>query len=349
MKAKFVTRTDTITREEWLKVRSLGIGGSDAGVLMGASPYKSRFSLWAEKTGTVETTFSGNEATDWGHALELPVAEMFAKVTNHAVVACPVTLAHPEHPFMQANVDFFIVEPDMNFPAGQVTPVDWWEGEEDQLQAWLDSWHPVAILEIKTTGIATRGNAREWEGEGVPANYVWQGAHYAACTGITHVIYAALVGGQGLQIREREFPKAALDNLIREEITFWEQVTKREQPEPSGLDDDFNTLKALYPVSNSETVTADHDIAQAVQVYRRTKAQIAELESAMKEARATIESYLGNADTLADEAGNVLLTYKSNKAGTTLDVKALTAAHPDIVAQFQTVKQGARVLRVKGE
>jgi putative phage-type endonuclease len=341
MKAKFVTRTDTIDRDTWLEFRKDGIGGSDAGVLMGASNYKSRFSLWAEKVGQVESTFSGNEATDWGHALELPVAQMYAKVTNQRVVAWPVMLAHPEFPFMQANVDFFIVDYATfdEFPEGEVTV--------------HDSYDPpngiTAILEIKTTGIATRGNSRDWDNDSVPSTYIWQGAHYAAVTGISKVVYAALVGGQGLQIRERTFPQTTLDQLIREEGSFWSQVTTKSQPEPSGLADDFDTLKAMYPVSNSEEVTADHEVIMAVQVYKRLKAQISELDSAMKEARATIESYMGSADTLTDESGSVLVTYKSNKLGNGLDVKALTEAHPDIVEKFQVTKQGARVLRVKGE
>lgn len=341
MKAQLVSRTDTLTREEWLELRTKGIGGSDAGILMGVSPYKSRFGLWAEKTGKATSTFSGNEATEWGHDLELLVAQKYAKRTNAQVLAWPVMLAHPKFPFMQANVDFFIVEGEEEyFPKGEVTQ-------------WNNSSKPseniVAILEIKTTGIATRGDSRGWEGDKVPQSYVWQGAHYAAVTGISKVVYAALVGGQGLQIRERTFPKTTLDLLIREEDTFWEQVQKGAQPDPVGNDDDFALLKEMYPLSNSEEATADHDIIKAVQVYRHTKAQITELEGAMKEARAKIEHYMGAADTLMDEAGNVLLTYKSNKTGTALDVKALTDAHPELIEKYQVTKPGARVLRIKEE
>ena len=38
--------------EEWLAIRRQYIGGSDAGAVIGMNPYKSSYTLWAEKTGT---------------------------------------------------------------------------------------------------------------------------------------------------------------------------------------------------------------------------------------------------------------------------------------------------------
>ena len=201
MKARFVVATNNLERGEWLRFRKQGIGGSDAGILMGASPYKSRFSLWAEKTGKVDDEFSGNEATEWGHLLERTVAEQFARVTGNAVVAYPAMLAHPEHEELQANVDFFIVEPNGHTPAGVVTDIEPQSYFDQEGNEWAKGVKPTAILEIKTTGIATRGNSREWDDDGVPATYVYQGAHYALVTGVNHVVFAALVGGQGLQIQ----------------------------------------------------------------------------------------------------------------------------------------------------
>lgn len=38
-KAEIVVETDTLSREDWLKYRKLGIGGSDAAAIMGVSPF----------------------------------------------------------------------------------------------------------------------------------------------------------------------------------------------------------------------------------------------------------------------------------------------------------------------
>ena len=37
-------------REKWLELRTTGIGGSDAGIIVGVNTYKSKFQLWQEKT-----------------------------------------------------------------------------------------------------------------------------------------------------------------------------------------------------------------------------------------------------------------------------------------------------------
>lgn len=39
------------THEEWLELRKAYIGGSEAGAIIGMNPYKSAYTLWAEKTG----------------------------------------------------------------------------------------------------------------------------------------------------------------------------------------------------------------------------------------------------------------------------------------------------------
>lgn len=40
--------------EAWRAERRKGVGGSDVAAIMGMSPYKSPYEVWAEKTGVVE-------------------------------------------------------------------------------------------------------------------------------------------------------------------------------------------------------------------------------------------------------------------------------------------------------
>ena len=48
--ARRLASTTELTREQWLDIRQLGIGSSDAAVAIGLSPYKCPLSLWLEKT-----------------------------------------------------------------------------------------------------------------------------------------------------------------------------------------------------------------------------------------------------------------------------------------------------------
>ena len=52
-KADVLLNVDEATREDWLKMRECGLGGSDALAASGLSPYKSPYALWLEKTGMV--------------------------------------------------------------------------------------------------------------------------------------------------------------------------------------------------------------------------------------------------------------------------------------------------------
>ena len=43
--------TAAMSRDEWLKERTKGIGGSDVSTILGLNPYKTPLQLWEEKTG----------------------------------------------------------------------------------------------------------------------------------------------------------------------------------------------------------------------------------------------------------------------------------------------------------
>ena len=51
------------------------IGGSDIPIIMGISPFKTRFDLLLEKAGLKEDDFTGNEYTEYGNVLEPKIRE----------------------------------------------------------------------------------------------------------------------------------------------------------------------------------------------------------------------------------------------------------------------------------
>ncbi|EPU7208284.1 YqaJ viral recombinase family protein, partial [Listeria monocytogenes] len=46
-----LTSIKDMDRTQWLLTRRQGIGGSDAGIIMGLNKYKTAFELWLDKTG----------------------------------------------------------------------------------------------------------------------------------------------------------------------------------------------------------------------------------------------------------------------------------------------------------
>ena len=73
-----------LSHEEWLELRKQGIGGSDAGAIMGVHPYKGAFGVWADKKGYSEAV-EDNEAMRQGRDLEDYVARRFAEKTGLTV------------------------------------------------------------------------------------------------------------------------------------------------------------------------------------------------------------------------------------------------------------------------
>ena len=63
--------------KHWHQLRGKGIGGSDAGIVMNISNYKTPYELWEEKTGAKKPVFQTSEAIEKGNALEPILIELF--------------------------------------------------------------------------------------------------------------------------------------------------------------------------------------------------------------------------------------------------------------------------------
>ena len=70
-----------LSREEWLKMRKEGLGGSDAGAVCGLNPYASPMSVYQDKTSPAISD-QDNEPMRQGRDLEDYVARRFTEATG---------------------------------------------------------------------------------------------------------------------------------------------------------------------------------------------------------------------------------------------------------------------------
>jgi len=326
-----------MTEEEWLKAREGGVGGSDAGTVCGVNKYKSAYALWAEKSNIVERDFVGNEATKWGHRLERIVAEAYAEDYNKAVVEWPVILWSKEdgREFMFANLDFVIVEPSEQFPAGVVT--DWRSVEEPS--------GVLGILEVKTAGIASPGNPASWAGDKIPESYMLQGYHYGVVTGWNSITFAALVGGSGLQVREMTWDENIAENMVIAEQQFWDCVQFGVAPETDGSEATESAQQKRYPRhEEGKGVEGGAELGQLWEAFSQAKQEADEADTKRKALRAQILEIVGNAE-FATVDGKAILSYKASKDVESLDTDRLKKEAPEIFEQFKKVRPGSRTLR----
>lgn len=205
-----------VNRDEWLKQRSKGLGGSDAGAVMGLNPYKSAYSLWAEKTGQITNTAEENEAIRLGNDLEDYVAKRFAKQENKKIKKSGYCYQSKKFPFMRANVDRLII------------------GEN-------------AGLECKTANPFKDG---DYSNDIIPPSYYCQCLHYMAVCGFDRMYLAVLVFQKGFYTyaidRNDAGIEADIQALIQAESEFWKLVEAKEAPDVDGSESTSNTLKQLH-------------------------------------------------------------------------------------------------------
>ena len=305
---------------EQLEERRRGIGGSDAGAVLGLNPYRTPVAVWLEKTGRAEPEdLSDNEAVYWGNRLEDVVAEEFSRRTGLKVRRCNRTLTHPDLPFVIAHIDRQILS---------------------------DGKRGPGVLEVKTAG---QYAASKWGPSGtdqVPDEYLVQTAHYLAVTGYAYARLAVLIGGRDLRIYEIPRDEELIDLVLRQEERFWHEHVEADMPPPPVTVGDIETL---YAVDNGETLLASAEIEDAARTLAEIKAQIKSLEEHASSLEERIKAAMRDYSVLVDAEGNPLVTWKKSKDSQRLDTKRLKEEQPEIWSRYCRTVPGSRrfLLKVK--
>jgi putative phage-type endonuclease len=91
---------------EWHKWRKTGIGGSDAPVIEGTSPYKTPRTLMLEKLGTISEDEDGNDFIfAKGHKTETMIRKQFRELAGVEMV--PFCAQHSKFDYIKASLDGF--------------------------------------------------------------------------------------------------------------------------------------------------------------------------------------------------------------------------------------------------
>ncbi|EGL82071.1 phage-type endonuclease [Caldalkalibacillus thermarum TA2.A1] len=293
-----LAKTNEISREEWLKQRQKGIGGSDAAAILGINPWRSPIQVYMEKIGEIDPP-PENEAMYWGTRLEEVVAEEFSKRTGLKIRRRNAILQHPGHPWMIANVDRLIV------------------GKKEG-------------LECKTTNEFAKG---EWEGDEVPAPYLIQCQHYMAVTGYDAWWIAVLIGGNKFVYKKINRDEELIEYIIEAEKAFWENhVVPRVPPGFDGSDASAELLKKLYPEAEPESETElPGEACRLVEALDKINAELKELEELKKEYENTLKAMLGEFER--GIAGDRIVTWKTVESKR-LDTKRFRKDHPELFEEY---------------
>ena len=233
-----ITVVDTAftTRKEWESLRMLGLGGSDAAVVLGISPYNSALELYHNKRGTV---FPNPKAPDeglqfifdYGHTVEDLVVQEFCRRTGAVRVRETRMFRHKTYPYITANPDAIL-----RFPDGR-----------------------LSVLECKTT---IGFNRDIWKGNSCPPQYVPQCNQYLCVLDDDRIkeAYIACICGNTLNDfysavleRDPEVEEAQIDA----EREFWCDVILAEN-EPAGSDPAADYKILMEKLADADEASKKH-------------------------------------------------------------------------------------------
>lgn len=176
---------------EWLQWRMEGLGASDAVIVMGASPWRSRKELWREKVSKTLRDFD-TKRMKRGRDLE-PLARSEASITFQRTFE-PGCFQSAHYPFLKASLDG--ISPD------------------------------GTILEIKCPGEADHKLAMQGK---VPPKYEWQLLHQMLVMDADRVCYYSFDGQTGRAVWYRR-DQDKIDLLFDELSKFWQCVIEKREP-----------------------------------------------------------------------------------------------------------------------
>lgn len=203
-KPQIVVDTADLTEDEWLEERKKGIGGSDAAVACGCSPYRTSRELYYDKIGIGVSSYekSGWLAMEIGNRLESLVAQLFVMKTGYTIHKDTNMYCNPEYPFMIANLDYIYTTPD----------------------------NKSGILEIKTASVYKKD---DWKDDKIPLHYELQVRYYMAVMNINEAWICCLFGNNEDDFVMRHIRRDLFieELVIQCEYDFWfEFVLKKTEP-----------------------------------------------------------------------------------------------------------------------
>jgi len=299
--------------------RTKYIGGSDIGAILGLSRFRSPLEVWMEKTGKAVKQLDSLPLR-FGSFAEEFVASEYARSTGFELLHDESIHIHPEHSFMSAHIDRFVLE------NGSI---------------------PTRILECKTANPFTLIASSEWGEVGsdeVPMSYLCQCIWYMAITNLDRVDLAVLFGNSDFRIYEISRDKELEAMVIQKATTFWQEHVLKDIPPLAISEQDCHSLFGKGdPGKSIEAKAETLGLTKKLQILN---SEIEVREEEISSIKQVIMNQMQEAETLTFQ-GKVLATWKAPKPSFRLDSKRLELDHPEITSNYKVQVQNSRRLVVK--
>ena len=314
------TTKNEAEKAAWLEKRKHYITGTDAGKLIGVSPWGGKFAVWLDKTGrsapVVETP-----AMKAGKKFESAILQTYAEEMN-----CKL-----EH------VDGYNLITCDKYP---------------RLGASLDGWNHDLQIPVDAKNIKWKNEkwGDAWTDQ-FPEYYKAQLQVQMMVTGATFAHLAVMFSGQDFFIYSMEYDEEMAQKILDATEEFWPFVESDQMPEADCSDEATEYIKSEFARGDAAAVKdPTEEILEALKDLQKAKLDEKDAQTRKAEAENKIKVYMGDATVIKG-----VCTWKNNKDSVKTDweqVASMALAsmsaedQKKLIASYTTTKPGARVLRI---
>lgn len=320
----------TQSHEEWLQVRSNGIGSSEVGTILGLNPYETPYQLWRRKTWQ-DPPKEENEAMLLGHLLEDAVAQRWAIATGREIVKASAE----EWIYVHPNCDYFRASPDRIY----------YEKGEKHNEA------NKCILECKTTVL-------DVDEDNIPQSWFCQVQWLMHVTGYKRASLAWLkLDRRQFGYKDITYDAGLCEWMAQQVDVFWNVYVQGGEEPPFVNVKDILTKFSKHvdgkTISSEEKVEVDGETMKLLEAVRNVKAikeSIAELEGQKEQYENAIKAAMCDAEAVTHEEGGRivnLVTWRAAKDSLKFDAKAYQKEHPEEAQAYMKSVAGSRRFLIK--
>lgn len=318
---EFIETTKTETEKDaWLEKRKHYVTGTDAGKLIGVSPWGGKFAVWLDKTGRAAPVVE-TPAMKAGKKFESAILQMYAEEMN-----CKL-----EH------VDGYNLITCDKYP---------------RLGASLDGWNHDLQIPVDAKNIKWKNEkwGDAWTDQ-FPEYYKAQLQVQMMVTGARFAHLAVMFSGQDFYIYSMEYDEEMAQKILDATEEFWPYVERDKMPEADGSDEATEYIKTEYAEGLADEEKDPNDeILEALKDLQKAKLDEKDAQTRKAEAENKIKVYMGDATVIKG-----VCTWKNNKDSVKTDWEQVASValasmsaedQKKLIASYTKTKPGARVLRI---
>lgn len=313
-------------REQWLRARLDGIGGSEVGALVGVNDYETAWSIWNKKTLDKKTEELTGAPIEWGHRFEDAVAQKTADEIGLVSRFAGGLWADREKPHIRVTPDRFATKP--------------------------RTWKAIGVIESKTAG-----DGDEWESGTIRPGGLGSGSAplaYQCQIQWQMGILGLPIGWLGCHVSNRardfyvvevHFDKEWFAEMVHAADHFWTNSVLAYEPPMHDLrhPKTEELLKLINPAVIKPSVDLPSEAEEWLTEYLAAKDAAEKADARLAEIKNFFRLMTGDAG--AGYLGEEKIVSYPSVATSKVDVGLLKEKYPEI-AEAVTVKNSHRRLTI---